>query len=205
MAAIETRLATDDAARTGRRLAWLGYLTIVASIGGWIAVNWSRSGHTPTILAVIAMVGAWGGSAGVAYGDLLRARLGPDEAIRPRSGFAALPLMILLAIFYRSLDTFSPWWLLSLPTLTYELVQGVGVPQWPALALTAVLALPELAMVIAVWNVVIVKLAQLVFGRRNPVVELIRGIGSGVDTAGDAPTGRHRWNPWVGQAVAASG
>jgi len=48
-----------------------------------------------------------------------------------------------------------------------------------------------------------VKLVQEVFGRRSPIVEVIRGIGSGVDTTGDAPTGKHRWNVWVGQAVAA--
>ena len=59
MGAIETR--------NGRRLAWLGYLTIVVSVAGWVAVNWSRSGDTPAILAVVGMIGLWAGSAGVAY------------------------------------------------------------------------------------------------------------------------------------------
>jgi len=195
MDAIETR--------NGRRLTWLGYVTICVSVGGWVAVNWSRSGDTPAILAVVAMVGLWAGSAGVAYGDRLRGKLGPGEAIRPRNGVLVLPLFILLAVFWRSLDTFSPWWLFALPTFTYDLVQSVGIPQWPALAVTAVLALPQFFLVIVIWNAVVVKLVQEVFGRRSPIVEVIRGIGSGVDTTGDAPTGKHRWNVWVGQAVAA--
>ena len=197
MGAIETR--------NGRRLAWLGYLTIFVSVAGWVAVNWSRSGDTPAILAVVGMIGLWAGSAGVAYGDRLRGKLGPGEAIRPRNGVLVLPLFILLAVFWRSLDTFSPWWLLALPTTTYDLVEGVGIPQWAALAVTAVLAVPQCFMVIIIWNAVVVKLVQEVFGRRSPIVEVIRGIGSGVDTTGDAPTGTHRWNVWVGQAVAAPG
>jgi hypothetical protein len=42
----------------------------------------------------------------------------------------------------------------------------------------------------------------VVFGRRSVVVETIRGVAGGVDLDEDAPSGKHKWNMWVGDPVA---
>lgn len=188
--------------RAGWRLVWLGYLTIAASVGGYVALNWNDSGEAPTLIGIAAAVGLWAGSGSVAYGERLRGRLGPGEAIRPRNGILGLVALVVIVLFYKTLDEVGPWWLLTLPTTTHDLLVGIGLPFWPAAITTAILAVPEVIIMVMLANVLVAKPLQMAFGRRSVVVETIRGVAGGVDLDEDAPSGKHRWNMWVGDPVA---
>jgi hypothetical protein len=61
---------------------------------------------------------------------------------------------------------------------------------------------PEVIIMVMLANVLVAKPLQLVFGRRSVVVETIRGVAGGVDLDEDAPSGKHKWNMWVGDPVA---
>lgn len=194
--------AQRDAAqvvRKGRRLAWLGYLTIAASVGGYVALDWNDSSDSAALIGIAAAIGIWAGSGSVAYGDRLRGRLGPGEAIRPRNGILGLVALVVIVLFYKTLEHVGPWWLLTLPTMTHDLLCGIGVPFWPAAIATAILAVPEVIIMVLLANVLVAKPLQMVFGRRSVVVETVRGVAGGVDLDEDTPSGRHAWNMWVGE------
>jgi hypothetical protein len=84
-----------------------------------------------------------------------------------------------IVLFYKTLDEIGPWWLLTLPTTTHDLLAGIGLPFWPAVT-TAILAAPEVIIMVMLANVLVAKPLQLVFGRRSVVVETIRGVAGGV-------------------------
>jgi hypothetical protein len=144
-----------------------------------VALNWNDSGEAPTLIGIAAAVGLWAGSGSVAYGERLRGRLGAGEAIRPRNGILGLVALVVIVLFYKTLDEIGPWWLLTLPTTTHDLLAGIGLPFWPAVT-TAILAAPEVIIMVMLANVLVAKPLQLVFGRRSVVVETIRGVAGGV-------------------------
>jgi peptidoglycan/LPS O-acetylase OafA/YrhL len=199
--ATEAQRDAAEAVRAGRRLAWLGYLTIAASIGGWVALDWNDSSDAPALTGIVAAIGIWAGSGGVAYGDRLRGRLGPGEAIRPGNGILGLGVLVVIVLFSKTLEEIGPWWLLTPPIVTHDLLLGIGVPFWPAAFATAVLAVPEVIVMVMLANILVAKPLQMVFGRRSVVVETVRGVAGGVDLDEDTPSGRHNWNMWVGDPV----
>jgi hypothetical protein len=186
-------------ARAGRRLVWLGYVVMLAPLTGSIAVTMSRPGGPSITVLLIAVVGIWAGHGLVAYGERLRGRLGPGEALRPCRGLLALPFLAALVCFGSAIEHFGAWWLVLLPMTTYDVLAGAGLPQWAALPVTAVIAVPELFLAVALSNLLVVKPAQKVVGRQGPMLDAVRGLVKGFDLAKDAPAGKHKWNLWIGE------
>jgi hypothetical protein len=94
-------------------------------------------------------------------------------------GYLTIAALVVIVLFYKTLDEIGPWWLLTLPTTTHDLLAGIGLPFWPAVT-TAILAAPEVIIMVMLANVLVAKPLQLVFGRRSVVVETIRGVAGGV-------------------------
>ena len=190
------------AARSGRRLVWLGYVILFVPFTGAVAVTLSRPGGPSMAALLIAVAGLWAGHGVVAYGEKLRGRLGPGEAIHVRRGLLGLPFLVALVSFGSAIEHFGVWWLMVLPTSTYDVLAGAGLPQWAAFPVTAVIAVPELFLTVALTNLLVVKPAQKVVGCEGPMLEAVRGLVNGYNLGKDAPAGKHKWNLWIGEPVA---
>jgi hypothetical protein len=199
--ATEAQREAASSRRVGFWLSRLGYVVMLAPLAGCVVVTVRGSGGPSSMALLIAVIGLWVGSGGIAYGDKLRGELEPREAIRVRRGLLGLPFCVALVSFGPALEDFGIWWVFLLPHLTYGIVAGAGVPHWPALAVTVVLAVPELFLTAAATQFLVVAPAQKVFGRQSPVVDTVRGLVGGVDVTEDKRSGRHKWNMWVGEPL----
>jgi hypothetical protein len=68
-------------------------------------------------------------------------------------GYLTIAALVVIVLFYKTLDEIGPWWLLTLPTTTHDLLAGIGLPFWPAPITTAILAVPEVIIMVMLANV----------------------------------------------------
>jgi hypothetical protein len=187
----------------GRWLVRAGYAVILTSIATAIVVSVSVWGDSSSLALVGCLVVAWAGSGLLAYGRKLRGELLPG-AFRLSRGLLSLPFGLLLAYYGPAIEQLGAWWALLLPHETFDLLASIGVPHWPALMLTVVVAPVELIVTAFVSQLLIVSPLTALLGRGSPVVESVRDLVGGIEVEHSDPmptAGFRESTVWAGESA----
>jgi hypothetical protein len=185
--------------RAGRLWIRTGYAVLFVALAAAFVVSIDAWGQTSSFSLLGCVVVMWVGSGLIAFGRKLRGELAPG-AFRVSKGLLSLPFGLVLAYFGPAIEHFGVWWGLLLPHVTFDLVSAIGLPHWPALVLTLIVAPFELFITAAISQMLVIAPLSAVLGSDHPIVESVRDMVGGVGVTHDEP-GRHETTAWAGESM----